>query len=125
MGGGGPGICPCPLGLVAPVIWGRLKVVPSAVTGGQVGAVAFQSILGGDVILRPPEAPSGSTGQESGRVRSVQIHSGGLCSSGGHSVDIKAPAQFLGHQSFCRVRVMSAKAQVGGHRASPQGDWLA
>lgn len=59
--------------------------------------MAFQSILGGDVTPRPPEAPSGSTGQERGRVRSVQIHSGGLCSRrGGHSVDIKAPAQFFG-----------------------------
>lgn len=121
MGGGGPGICPCPLGLVAPVIWGRLKVVPSAVTGGQAGTVVFQSILGGDVTLRPPEAPSGSTSQERGRVRSVQIHSGGLCSSGGHSVDIKAPAQFLGHQSFCRVRVMSAEAQVGRPPCQPPG----
>ena len=111
---------------MAPVIWGRLKAVPSAVIGGQGGAVAFQSILGGDVTPRPPEAPSGSTGQERGRVRSVQIHSGGLCSrGGGRSVDIKAPAQFFGHQSLCRVHVMSAETQVGDHRASPQGNWPA
>lgn len=95
MGGGGPGVCPRPLGLAAPVIWGRLEVVPSAVIGGQVGAVAFQSILGGDVTPRPPEAPSGSTGQERGRVGSLQIQSGGLCSSGGTLSRHQGPSPVL------------------------------
>lgn len=123
-GRGGPGLRPCPLGLVAPAIWGQHEVAPSAVTGGQVAAAAFQNILGGDVTPRPPEAPSGFPGQERGRVGSDQTQGGGLCSSGGRSVGIKDPAQFFGHQSFCRVRVTSAKNWWGGHRASPQGDGL-
>ena len=110
-----------PPGLVAPVFWGQHEVAPSAVTGGQVAAAAFQNVLGGD-----PQASRGPVWlHRPGRGGGEQSDPGwGLCGSGGHSVDIKDPAQFFGHQSFCRVRVTSAKIRWGGRRASPQGDGL-
>lgn len=104
---------------MATVFWGQHEVAPSVVTGGQVAAAAFQNVPGGD-----PQASRGPVWLHrlGGGERSDP--GWGLGGSGGRSVDIKDLAQFFGHQSFCCVRVTSAKIRWGGRRASPQGDGL-